>query len=89
MGFKKGLIFTLFLFTGIFLGSILTEIAQKVPFLSFLTWGKTIGIGVPNPVSIDLAVVTLSFGFSVQMNLAILICVIISLVFYAKVGKGI
>lgn len=89
MGFKKGLIFTLFLFMGIFLGSILTEIAQNVPFLSFLTWGKTVGIGVPNPISIDLAVINLSFGFSIQMNLAILLCVIVSLLFYAKVGKNI
>lgn len=89
MGLKKGIVFSLFLFMGIFLGSILTEIAQNVSFLSFLTWGKTIGIGVPNPVVIDLAVVTLSFGFSLQMNLAILICVIGSLIFYSKVGKHI
>lgn len=89
MGFKKGLVFTLFLFMGILLGSVLTEVAQNVSFLSFLTWGKAIGVGVPNPVTIDLSVVSFSFGFSVQMNLAILICIIASLLFYQKVGKNI
>lgn len=89
MGFKKGLIFALFLLAGILLGSVLTEIAENVSFLNFLTWGKSIGIGHPSPIVVDLAVVTFSFGFSVQMNLAILICIIASLIFYSKVGKNI
>ncbi|WP_077532759.1 DUF4321 domain-containing protein [Massiliimalia massiliensis] len=89
MKFKKGLIFALFLLMGILLGSVLTEIAQKVSFLHFLTWGKSIGIGVPNPITIDLSVLTFSIGFSLQMNLALLICIIGSLIFYSKVGKNI
>lgn len=89
MGFKKGLVFTLFLFMGVLLGTVLTELAEKVSFLSFLTWGKTIGVGIPHPVTVDLSVVTFSFGFSIQMNLAILICLIGSLIFYQKVGKNI
>lgn len=89
MGFKKTVVFILFLFMGVFLGSILTEVAQNVSFLSFLAWGKTIGIGVPNPINVDLVVLKFSFGISFQMNLAILICAIASLIGYQKVGKNI
>lgn len=89
MKLKKTLVFILFLLMGIFLGSVLTEIAAKVDFLSFLTWGKSIGIGSPNPVVIDLAIMTVTFGFTFQINLAILICVIGCLILYQKVGKGI
>lgn len=89
MGFKKGLVFVLFLFMGIFLGGVLTEIAQNVEFLHFLTWGKSIGVGSATPITLDLSVIQLTFGFTIQMNLAILLCVIGSLLFYQKVGKGI
>ena len=89
MKMKKGLIFALFLLGGVLLGSLLTEIAENVSFLRFLTWGKSIGIGVPDPVRIDLSVITFSFGFSLQMNLALLICLVAALIFYAKVGKNI
>lgn len=89
MKMKKGLVFGLFLLGGVLLGSLLTEVAENVSFLHFLTWGKSIGIGVPNPVSIDLSVITFSIGFSLQMNLALLICIVAALIFYAKVGKNI
>lgn len=89
MQFKKTLVFLLFLFMGIFLGTVLTEIASKVEFLSFLTWGKTIGVGTPHPVVVDLSVFTLTFGFTFQLNLAILISIIGCLLLYQKVGKGI
>lgn len=89
MGFKKAVVFILFLMTGAFLGSILTEMVQKIPALSFLTWGKTIGVGVPNPISVDLAVLAFHFGFSIQMNLAILLCIVGSLLVYGKIEKKI
>ncbi len=86
---KKTLVFLLFFLMGIFLGTVLTEIASQVSFLSFLTWGKTIGFGDPNPLVLDLSVIKLTLGFTFQINLAILLCLIGSLIFYAKVGKGI
>lgn len=86
---KRGLIFGLFLLMGLILGNVLTEIANNVSWLSFLTYGKQIGIGAEHPVTIDLAVIRLSFGLSIQMNLAVVLCLIGSLIFYSKVGKNI
>ena len=62
MGFKKGLIFTLFLLLGILLGSVLTEVAQSVSFLRF---------------------------FTINVNVAVVLCIIGSLFVYHKVGKNI
>ena len=89
MNVKKGIIFAVFLMGGILLGSVLTQVAEHVSWLSWLTWGKSIGIGVPNPCVVDLSVITFSFGFSLQMNLAILFCLAISMVAYHTLGKRI
>lgn len=89
MGIKRGFIFTLFLLTGLVLGGVLTEVASRVSFLTFLTWGKSIGVGGTNPVVIDLSVVQFTFGVYAEMNLAILLCLIGSLLFYHNVGKRI
>lgn len=86
---KRTLLFLLFLLAGIILGTIVTNLAQEVSFLKWLCWGDAIGIGYPNPVSIDLAIVKLSFGFVLEVNLAKLICIIGSILIYAKVARKI
>lgn len=89
MGFKKGLIFTLFLLLGILLGSVLTEVAQSVSFLRFFIIGTSIGVGTPTPLTIDLSIIKLQFGFSINVNVAVVLCIIGSLFVYHKVGKNI
>ncbi len=86
---KRGFIFVLFLLLGLFLGVVLTEIASRVDALAFLTWGQHIGIGSGAPLVIDLSILQLTFGLSIQVNLAMLLCLIGSLLFYHTVGKKI
>lgn len=66
MKWKKTLIFILFLLTGIVLGTLLTSLCSSVSFLNWLTIGEQIGIGVPNPIVLDIGVMTLSFGVRCQ-----------------------
>lgn len=84
---KKFLILMLFLLGGILLGTLLTKIAEQVSFLKWLCWGDSIGIGYPNPATVDLSVLKLQFGISLQMNIAKLLSIIVSLVLFLKVGK--
>ncbi len=86
---KKTLLFLLFLLSGIILGTIITNLAQDVSFLKWLCWGDSIGVGYPNPVSIDLAIVKLNFGFVLEVNIAKLLCIISSILIYAKVARKI
>lgn len=84
---KNRISFFLFLIMGILLGVILTEVAHNVYFLNFLTIGKTIGIGYPNPINIDFSIIKFTFGFSFNINIATTICLIFSLILYKKIGK--
>lgn len=48
---KRALLLILYLFGGLLIGTLLTEIARNVSWLSWLCWGKSIGI---NSLSVDL-----------------------------------
>ena len=88
MKWRKTLIFVLFLLTGIVLGTLLTTVCSNIPFLSWLTIGETVGIGVPDPLILDIGVATLCFGFSVSINFIKMICIILCLWFYKIFSKG-
>lgn len=84
---KKSISFFIFLIMGILSGVILTEVANLYPFLNFLTIGKSIGVGYPNPFTLDLSIIKLTLGFSIHLNLATVICIMLSLILYKKIGK--
>ena len=46
------------------------------------------GIGVPDPLILDIGVATLSFGFSVSINFIKMICIILCLWMYKIFSKG-
>lgn len=83
---KKGIVLTIFLLLGLFLGTVLTEIAGNVSWLSFLCWGKSIGIDPA--ATLDLSVFTLTLGVTLRMNLATVLSLVLALFLYAKVGRN-
>lgn len=89
MKWKKTLIFILFLLTGIVLGTLLTPLCSSVSFLNWLTIGEQIGIGVPNPIVLDIGVMTLSFGFAVNINIVKMLCILLCLWLYKIFSKEI
>ena len=89
MKWKKTFVFILFLLTGITLGALLSSIFGNIPFLSWLNFGQQIGIGVPNPLTLDLSVIKLSFGFSIDINVIKMICIIFCIWLYKNFSKGI
>lgn len=88
MKWNKALVFILFLLTGITLGVLLTEVFSNVSFLSWLSYGQEIGAGFPNPIVIDISVLKLSFGFSININIIKMLCIIFCLWLYKKFAKG-
>ncbi|MEG0570713.1 MAG: DUF4321 domain-containing protein [Oscillospiraceae bacterium] len=89
MQWKKTFIFILFFLTGITLGTLLSEVTKNISFLSWLNFGQQIGIGIPNPISVDLSVIKFSFGFAFDINIIKMACIILSLWLYKKFAKGI
>lgn len=71
--------------TGMLLGGLLGEVAAQVPSLAFLNYGKSIGISPDAPLILDLSVVRLVLGFQLNMTVAAILGLIVSIILYKKV----
>lgn len=79
---KKNLILLFLLLAGVMFGSLLAAATRGIPWLSWLSYGQTVGISVDNPMILDLAVIQLAFGFELGVNIAQIICVLIAIFAY-------
>ena len=82
MSDKKYWVFLIFLFSGIIIGGLLGELAASVPFLSWLAYGKSFGL--VEPLVLDINILVLTFGFTVELNVASIIGILIALFVYKK-----
>ncbi len=87
-GLKKTIAFLFFLLAGIVLGTVLAGLCEGVPFLSWLARSMSVGLDTASPLVLDLIVFKLAFGFTLTVNAAQIICVIIALIVYGKTCKG-
>lgn len=63
---------------GIVVGSLLANVTASVPALGWLSYA--LSFGLESPVVLDLSVVRLTFGLSVNLSVAVILCVAVSLV---------
>ena len=68
---------------GVVFGGIITYLTSDVSALSWLNVGYTFGLN--DPFVLDLYVIKLTFGLSVNVNVAVIIGIIISAVVYRYV----
>ena len=87
-GIKRTIAFLFFLLAGIVLGTIIGRLCEGVSFLSWLSYSMSVGLDTASPLVLDLIVFKLAFGFSLTVNTAQIICIIISLIIYNKTCKG-
>ena len=80
---KNTIVLLIFLLSGIVLGSLLGEIASGVDGLWWLNFGRQFGLS--NPITIDLAVVKLTFGFLFNLTVASILGMLAALLIYKKV----
>lgn len=78
----KTWIVLLFIFAGLVIGGLLGEVAAQVDWLSWLAYGQTFGIEQPFVLNLD--VLSLTFAFSVYINIASIIGLAISIFLYRK-----
>ena len=72
-------VFSFFLvLIGIVVGTLLASVTATVPALGWLSYA--LSFGLESPVVLDLFVVRLTFGLSVNLSVAVILCVAISLV---------
>ena len=79
---KNTLIVILFIFAGLVIGGLLGQVASQVDWLSWLSYGQTFGI--QNPFVLNMNVLSLTIAFSININIASIIGLAISIFLYKK-----
>lgn len=79
---KSTWIVILFVLTGLVIGGLLGEVASQVDWLNWLSYGQTFGI--EDPFVLDFNVLSLTFAFSLHINIASIIGLAIAIVMYKK-----
>lgn len=79
---KNNIVFILVVISGLVIGSFLGDISKNISYLSFLNYGKTIGLS--SPVVLDLEMINITFSFSIKFTIAGIIGVLSSILLYRK-----
>lgn len=77
-------ILLIFILSGLVIGGLLGQVAANVDALSWLSYGQSFGL--PNPVELDLNVITITFGFMLKINIASILGILIAIFAYKKIG---
>lgn len=68
---KSTWIIILFIFAGLVIGGLLGQVASQVDWLNWLSYGQSFGIS--EPLVLNMNVLSLTFAFSVNINIASII----------------
>lgn len=80
---KNVWILILFILCGIVVGGLLGELASQVDFLWWLSYGEEFGLS--DPITLNLQVITLTFGLMFKINIASIIGMILAIFIYRKI----
>lgn len=83
--FKKTIAFIFFLLAGAILGSFISYICQGKGALDWLAWGKSVGI---ESVTIDLMILKLTFGFVIDVTIAQIFTIALTIFLFCKTCKS-
>lgn len=70
----------LLLLSGIVLGGFIGNLTAGVPGLSWLSYGQSFGFA--NPIVLDLGILVITFGLSINITIASIIGVLIAIIIY-------
>ena len=80
---KNVWILLLFILSGLVIGGLLGELAGKIDFLWWLSYGQSFGLS--SPIQLDLNILQISFGLMFKINVASIIGLIIAVLIDRKV----
>ncbi|MCI5620397.1 MAG: DUF4321 domain-containing protein [Lachnospiraceae bacterium] len=79
---KNGWSLFLLLLAGIVVGGFLGYLAQNVSWLSWLNYGQTFGL--TTPVELNIGVMIITFGLTINFNIASILGIVIAIFVYRK-----
>lgn len=80
---KNFWILMVFLLSGLVIGGLLGDIASKVDWLWWLSYGESFGIS--SPIELDLSVIKVSFGLMFKINIASIVGMALAIFIYRKI----
>ena len=75
-------ILLIFILSGIVIGGLLGELASKVDWLWWLSYGQSFGMS--DPFTLDLSIMKITFSLMFKINVASIIGIAISIFVYRK-----
>ena len=79
---KNGWGLLVMLLSGIVLGGFIGMLTANVSGLSWLNYGQRFGL--ENPIVLDLGLLILTFGLTIQISIASIIGVVLAIIIYRK-----
>lgn len=76
-------ILLIFILCGLVLGGLLGEFASKFNILWWLSYGQQFGLEAP--LILDLNIISITFAFSLKINVASIIGIVVSFLLYKKI----
>ncbi len=80
---KNVWILIVFILSGLVVGGLIGEIAGKVDFLWWLSYGQDFGL--TSPIELNLSIVQISFALLFKINIASIIGLVIAIIIYHKI----
>ena len=77
---KNSWVLLLMILSGIVLGGFIGEMAEGIPFLSWLNFGESFGL--KDPLVLNLGILVITFGLTIRITMASIIGVIIAVLTY-------
>lgn len=79
---KNFWILLVFILAGLVIGGLIGEIASRVGGLWWLGYAQEFGL--TGPVTLDLSILKITFGFAVKINISSIVGIAIALLIYRK-----
>ena len=76
-------ILIIFILSGLVIGGLLGELASRVDFLWWLSYGQEFGL--TSPIVLDLNIIRLTFALQLKINIASIIGIAIAIFIYRKI----
>lgn len=79
---KNVWILLVFILSGIVVGGLLGELASRIDWLWWLSYGESFGLN--EPITLDLSVIQITFGLMFRINISSIIGMILAVFIYKK-----
>ena len=76
-------ILIIFILSGLVIGGLIGELATRVDWLWWLSYGQTFGLS--DPIVLDLSVVQITFVLMFKISVASIIGMLLAIIIYRKV----